>query len=312
MRSIRIASLVPCAAIALLSGCSIRQMAIDMVADAVSSSGGVFTTDEDVELVGDAIPFGLKMYESLLAQTPRHRGLLLSTAGGFTQYAYGFVQQEADRCDEADVPRARELRRRARRLFLRSRDYAFRGLEVEHPGFRARLRADPAKALAETTKEDVPFLYWAGVSWAAALAAVKDDWDLVADLPTAGEMVKRVLSLDEGFDGGAAHEFLINFEGSRSAAMGGSVERARVHYARAVELSGGKRASPHLTLAESVSVGEQNLVEYRKLLAATLAVDPDAVPEQRLANTIAQRRARWLETRIADRFLDFEPEEKKP
>jgi predicted anti-sigma-YlaC factor YlaD len=292
-------------------GCSIREMALNAVADALSETGDVFGRDDVPELVRDATPFGLKTYESILDGVPQHRGLLLATASGFAQYAYAFVVLEADRVEDQDLAQARELRRRAKKLFLRGRDYALRGLEAEHPGFAAALKKDPDAALAEATKDDAGLLYWAGACWAGALVATKDDLDLVAELPIAGKLVERCLALDETFGNGAAHEFMISFEGSRSEAMGGSPKRARDHYRRALEISGGKRASVPLALAESVVIRDQNLAEFRALVDAALAVDPDAVPSQRLANILAQRRAAWLKTKVSDLFLNAEPEEVK-
>ena len=291
------------------TGC--QTFILNKVADALSETGDVFGRDDVPELVRDATPFGLKTYESILDGVPEHRGLLLATASGFAQYAYAFVVLEADRIEAQALDQARELRRRAKRLFLRGRDYALRGLEADHPGFTAALRKDPAAALAETTKDDAGFLYWAGACWAGALVATKDDLALVAELPLAGALVARVLELDETYGGGAAHEFMISFEGSRSEAMGGSPQRAREHYRRALEISKGKRASVPLALAESVVVRDQNAPEFLSLLDAALAVDPDADPPQRLANILAQRRAQWLKTRIPDLFLEAEPEEVK-
>jgi len=294
-----------------LSGCSLRSMALNSVADALSGTGDVFARDEDPELVRDAIPFGLKTYESILAELPDHRGLLLATASGFTQYAYAFVILEAEKVEDGDLARARELRLRARKLFIRGRNYAIHGLEVSHPDFLRRLKDNPTRALSDTTAEDVPLLYWAGASWGAALMSGKDDLNLVAELPLAGALVERVLQLDETYDGGAAHEFMISYEGGRSEAMGGSAKRAREHYRRALELSGSKRASVPLALAETVSVQEQNLAEFRSLCAAAKAVNPDEVPSNRLVNILARRRAVLLESRIPELFLDAPAEEKK-
>ncbi|MFQ5538710.1 MAG: TRAP transporter TatT component family protein, partial [Gemmatimonadota bacterium] len=282
--------------------------AVNLVGNALAGSGGVYASDDDPELVRDAIPFGLKTYESLLAVSPEHRGLLLAAASGFTAYAY-LLQEEADRIEATDLSRGRELRARARKLYLRGRDYALRGLEVDHPSFTATLHSARAAGLALTTEEDVPFLYWAGAAWAGALTAAKDDLDLLAELPIAGALVGRVLELDERYELGAAHEFFISYEGSRP---GGSVSRARGHYRRALEISGGQRASVHLALAEAVTIREQNLAEFRALIAAALAVDPDKVPSLRLTNTIARRRARWLNSRIPHLFLEAgQTEEKK-
>ena len=119
-------------------------------------------------------------------------------------------------------------------------------------------------------------------------------------------MVGRVIELDEAYEGGAAHEFFIAYEGGRP---GGSAGRAREHYVRALELSGGARASVHLALAEAVATRQQDLAEFRGLIGAALAIDPDLRPELRLVNTIAQKRARWLESRIPDLFLEASDEE---
>jgi predicted anti-sigma-YlaC factor YlaD len=283
-----------------LPACSPKLVAVNILGDALAGGGGVYVSDEDPELIREAIPFGLKTYEALLDVSPEHRGLLLSAASGFTAYAY-LIQDEADRLDENDLSRARMLRARAHRLYLRGRDYALRGLEVRHPALIAKLRQDSSSALVLTTMEDVPYLYWAGASWAGALTAAKDNLHLLAELPMSGALVGRVLELDETYDLGAPHEFFIAYEGGRP---GGSASRAREHYRRALEISGGQRASVHLALAEGVVIREQNLEEFRALIVAALAVDPDRVPSLRLANTIARRRARWLETRIPELFVE--------
>jgi predicted anti-sigma-YlaC factor YlaD len=288
----------------VLSGCSAKRTVVNLVGHALITSSDVWTSDDDVELIRDALPFGLKTYESLLAASPHHRGLLLAAGSGFTQYAYAFVQGEAERLAETEIERARALQARAHKLYLRGRDYALRGLDVAHAGFTAMLRTDRTAALARTTPDDMPFLYWAGVAWAGALTAAKDDLQLLAEVSIAAALVQRVLELDETYDRGAAHEFFIVYEGSRPVAMGGSPARARAHYQRAVALSGGQRASVHVALAETVAVREQNVVEFRSLLEAALAVDPDGVPTLRLANLLAQRRARWLTARIPDLFIE--------
>jgi predicted anti-sigma-YlaC factor YlaD len=291
------------------TGC-VKTIALNAVADGLSGQGSVFSGDDDPELVREAIPFGLKTYESILAELPDHRGLLLSTGSGFTQYAYAFIMEDADRIDADDVGKARELRARAKKLFLRGREYALRGLELDHPGFREKLKKEREDALAGLTKDDVPFLYWTGASWAAALMAEKGDLGLLVDLNLAGSLVAKAIELDPSYNSGAAHEFMISFEGSRPESAGGSPARAREHYAKALELSGGKRASVHTALAEAVCIRAQNLKEFRDLIAKTLAVDPDADPANRLVNVLARRRAQWLLGRVPDLFLEAEEENK--
>ena len=138
----------------------------------------------------------------------------------------------------------------------------------------------------------------------AAIALNKTDTELGADLPQVEVLMRRALELDEGYDLGAIHDFFIAYEGGRPAAAGGSVERARASLGRALQLSKGRRAAPLVAFAETVDVGLQNRAEFVKLLNQALAIDVNALPEQRLANVIAQRRAQWLLARMDRLFVE--------
>ncbi len=287
----------------LASGCSLKRMAVNKLGNALAGSGGTFASDDDPDLVKAAVPFSLKLIEGLLAENPAHQGLLFAAASGFTQYAYAFVQQDADELEDKDVTAAQALRVRSRRLYLRARNYGLRGLEVRHPRFADRVRRDTASVLQSCRTGDVPLLYWTAVSWAAAVSVSKDDPDLIGDLPVAEAMMDRALALQEDFDHGAIHAFLITYEMSRQGGEGDPATRARKHFDRAVELSGGQLAGPFVALAESVSVQQQNVAEFKTLLERALAVPVDARPEWRLANLVMQRRARWLLARTDELFL---------
>ena len=285
------------------SGCSIRRYAMNQVADALAQSGTTFASDEDPELVKSAIPFSLKLLESLLADNPRHRGLLNAASSGFTQYAYAFVQQDADELEAKDLSAAEALRTRARRLYLRAQKYGLRGLETKHPGFTQRLLADPKAAVAQLTKAEVPTTYWTAVSWAAAISLSKDNPELVGQVPAMEALMDRALELDESFSGGAIHSFLITYEMSRRGLTGDPVLRSRKHFAQAVALSQGKEASPYVALAEAVTIQKQDLKEFESLLNQALAVNANANPDTRLVNLVMQRRARWLLAQKAELFL---------
>ena len=71
-----------------------------------------------------------------------------------------------------------------------------------------------------------------------------------------------------------------------------------------MQLSGGRRAAPLVSFAETVDVAIQDRVEFKKLLDQALAINIDDAPDQRLSNIIAQRRARWLLGRMDRLFLD--------
>jgi predicted anti-sigma-YlaC factor YlaD len=282
-----------------LAGCSIKRLAIDSLGDAMADGSDVYAMDEDPDLIRDALPFALKTIEELLAESPENEKLLLAAASGFAGYAY-LLQQEADILGDERLAEARRMRQRASRLFIRGRDYALRGLDLSYPGFLDELRQDPASTLALTGRKDAALLYWAGVSWAGAVSSDTSNLDLVADLPMAAALMRRVLDVDEGFDDGSAHDFFVAYEAGRP---GGDVEAARRHFDRALELSGGKRAGLYVAWAESVAAPQQDLTLFRHLLDLALSIDAEREPTLRLVNVLAQRRARWLQTHIADIFI---------
>jgi predicted anti-sigma-YlaC factor YlaD len=281
----------------------VRSLAVNKIGDALAETGQNFASDEDPELVGDAIPFGLKTMEGLLESAPRHEGLLLAASSGFVQYAYGWVQMEADFVEARDLARATELRDRARKLFLRARGYGLRGLEVDFPGLGEALARDPKAALAGTKKEHVPLLYWTAMGWAGAMSLKVNDSDVTADQPIVEALARRALELEPCWGLGSIHEFFVSWEAGRSS-VGGSVDRARDHYEKALACAGGRRAFPYLTWAESVSVAKQDKAQFQELLEKALAIDVSRPDDQRLANLLAQKRARWQLGRLDELFIE--------
>jgi predicted anti-sigma-YlaC factor YlaD len=285
------------------TGCSVKRFAINKLGDSLANSGTTYAADDDPDLVGQALPFSLKLVEGLLAESPQHRGLLFTAASGFTEYAYAYVQQDADIAESESLDKATALRARARRLYLRARDYGLRGLDARYRTFSQALRRDASAAVRMTGKADVPLLYWTAASWASAIAVSKDRPDLVADQLFAEALIDHAYALDPDFDSGAIHGFLISYEPARQGVPGDPLARSRLHFDRQVALTRGQLASPFVSLAETVSVQKQDRAEFEALVKRALAVDADARPEWRLQNLIVQRRARWLLEREDDLFV---------
>jgi len=283
-------------------GCSVKKFAINRLGDSLANSGTTYTADDDPELVGQALPFSLKLVESLLAESPVHRGLLFAATSGFTAYAYAYVQQDADRMETEDLERAGALRRRAARLYLRARDYGLRGLEIRYPRFSQALKRDAKSTVRAAKRDDVPLLYWTAAAWVSAISVSRENPDLLADQPVAEALIDRALELNPDFDSGAIHGFLISYEPARQGRSGNPTARSREHFDRQVALTHGQLAAPFVSLAEAVTVQTQDRNEFELLLKRALAVNPDERPEWRLQNLIVQRRARWLLARADDLF----------
>ncbi|HEY3383951.1 MAG TPA: TRAP transporter TatT component family protein [Vicinamibacterales bacterium] len=285
-----------------LPGCSIKKMAINTVGNTLADSGSTFAADDDPELVAAAVPFGLKTIEGLLAQAPNHRGLLFAACSGFTQYAYAFVQQPADYIEAKDLDQATAMRARAKKLFVRARDYGLRGFDVEFPGFSGRIRKDTDGELQRLKKEHVPLLYYTGAAWAAAFAIDVTDSQLATDQTIIEKLMRRALALDEGWGAGSLHDFFISWEAAHVSG-GGTLEKAKEHFDRSRQLSAGQRVSPLVSYAESVLLATRDRKAFEALLNEAIEFDiAKAPPDQKLPNVLAQRRARWLLSRTDDLF----------
>lgn len=287
----------------LLNGCFIKSMAIDSVADGLAGQGDTWSSDNDPVLVGDAVPFSLKFMESILAATPRHVGLLTTLAKSFTEYSYAYVQSNAEYIQDENYAQSKEMKLRAKKLYVRARDYGLRGLDARYGHFSDLIEKDPKAAAAKVKKEDVDLLYWTGVSWLAAISLGKDDPELVSDVPQGEALIYRAYELDPDYDDGSLHDFLITYEGSRPVLMGGSIKKAKEHFEAALKLNKGMSASTYVNYAEAVDEKEQNREEFVEMLDKALAIDVDKKPSSRLVNLITQKRARWLLSKVDTLFV---------
>jgi hypothetical protein len=218
-----------CAAVLVLTtGCSLKTMAVKTVANTLSAPGDVFTRDDDPDLIREATPFALKLYESLLESVPNHVPLLISTCGGFTQYGYAFLEAEADSLDASRRAEATALRERALKHYLRGRGYCLRGMDARFgKGTSAALLQNPEATVAKAKKDDVPLLYWTAASWGAAISLGIDRPDLAVDFPTVRALADRALALDPEWSRGSIHELMITLDSCRRRSGGNTNARPR-------------------------------------------------------------------------------------
>jgi predicted anti-sigma-YlaC factor YlaD len=293
------------AALLVLGGCSINRLAVRAVSDALAAGGGqadAFSTDNDPQLVGDALPFVLKLYDTLLQQDPENEELLLSSGSAYVSYANAFLQTRATMLDQAQFEEREELIARAKNLYIRGRDRVLHALELRYPGFTEDVKSDDPELIAETTVEDVPYLYWTAAGWLGAVSTDPFDMGLSMQAGRAGAVMHRAFELDPDYDNGAIHEFYIAYYAGLPDGLGGSREKSVHHFERAVDLADGAKASPFVALATSVALPEQDIRRFVELMEQALSIDTEAYPQYRLINTIKQKEARFYLDNL-DRFF---------
>ena len=189
---------------------------------------------------------------------------------------------------------------RARRLYLRGRNYGLDALELAYPGFRKSLlsgNAGEAKAaLSGSAKTTCHICTGSGQAGRSRSAPAKDDPQLFGDFGLVGQLMERALELDESFDEARSTSSLcLTTPRDRKIRVAGrhrpKTPRYRAEARRRKTrlpfvLRGGNPASA-AKKAEFVKLLEQ-------IVAADVYSEDPTWKKNRLANIIAQERSRWL------------------
>ncbi|MGR9107580.1 MAG: TRAP transporter TatT component family protein [Gammaproteobacteria bacterium] len=245
---------------------------------------------DDPETVHAGAPAYLLLLDGLVEEDPENTELLLSAARLYGAYAAVFVEDDA----------------RGRRLTLKALTYARRALCIDLTELCAREQkpySDFVEVLPDVGEGDLAVLYTYGASWAGWIEKRGGDWAAVADLPKVEAIMQRVLELDEGYDNGNAHLYLGVIRSQRPPALGGKPEQARVHFERAIELSGGHNLYAKVEFAEHYARLVFDRTLHDRLLNEVLNTDAQAVGFV-LINTLAQQRARELLSTSAEYFQE--------
>ena len=280
------------AAVAGLCACSPQSLLVRAAADQLAGQGQA--DEEDLLLARDASAFYLKLSESVLRQTPGHLALAEAVAGGFTQYAYAFIELEADRIESTDAKAAQRLRKRAARLYARAHRHAMAALEQHRPGFADAL-AGTATAL-QLPADQVGVAYWAAAAWGACIALSKDQPDAVADLPRAIALARLAWARDPDHGDGALASLMGSFEAARP---GGSMRQAEAYFDRAIAASAGRSAGPWVAKAETLALAAGDRADFEAMLRQAISI---ATGHPSLANALMRERAQWLLDSADDRF----------
>lgn len=281
-----------------MSSCSINKMAINAVSNALTGEGGsdVFTGDPDAILVGDALPFAIKMYEALLSANPKHQGLMLSTGSLFIMYANAYVQGPAEMTPVHRYIERERAMERAKQLYSRGYEILYDALDAKYKGFRQASVRDGTlqPILQKCKKNDAGLLYWAVAGGLSAYSIDVMDFNLNANIPNWISMIDRAYELNPDFGGSSIDELYVILYSSLPRALGGDLERAELHFAKALQKTRGGSAGVYVSYAQNISIPAQDYDAFKDCLEKALAIDPDADTSIRLLNVINQNKARWL------------------
>ena len=223
--------------------------------------------------------------------------------------SFGFAFLE-DRMEEAEVAddeaRIEYYRNRATLAYLRGKQVGFEALTLEEDGDGGAAGAygrgiDAWRSYLQQfdDQEQAGMVFWLGYNWARHISLNKEDPDVLADLPFAIACFERVFALDPTFNNYAPYVAMGSYYARTSVALGGEPVRAREMFETAIARTGGNFLTYKVMMARVYAVMVQDRALYTRLLQEVIDAG-DVMPEQRLANQIAKRRARRYLAQIDD------------
>jgi len=230
-----------------ISGCSAKHVAVDQVASMVDAGMAAFEADDDMEMLKAAFPGNIKLLEALLVNQPDNYNMHVLLARLYGSYAFAFPETEMEVAglaeeEEESGPDPTVLRAAADRYYQKGAAYALRALELKHPGISKRLRDKDlsSESIMGLGAGDVPALFWYGFNIGAHVNLNKNSVRALAQAHLAVKAMQRVIELDPTYYHGGAHLFFMAWYGSRSPMMGGSQDKAKMHYQSVQAISGSK------------------------------------------------------------------------
>ena len=243
----------------------------------------------DVVLVRQGIPSYLMLIDGMLQSYPENRDLLLAGAQAYASYASVLEEDEQDR---------------AAYLSERAKQYALKALELTPP-FKGAL-GQPLEVFQErlgrTGKKHVPTLFWVGNIWGGWIAAGSEGPAAMADLPWVEALMERTLELDPGFYYGGPHLFKAILLSARPEQFGGNLKKAGEHFKKAMDYGQGKFFMTQVYYAEYYARQTLDRDLFVSTLKKVLETSARIEPDLTLANTLAQRKAQKLLSRVDEFF----------
>ena len=276
-------------ALLLLSGC-IQQIALNSMGQIMDNGFAVLNEEQDLDIAEKSIASDLKLLEAVMRSDPDNERFLLLASMGYSSYALGFVE-------DSSVDRAKIF-------YLRGKNYGLKIL-LRNKAFAAAQEKSIQEftaALKTFSKDDVPAIFWTAIGWGSYISWSLTDPSAIGDLPKVEAMMNFVVENDPSFFYGGAHFFLGTLYGSRPKILGGDTGISRKHFEECLKINEGKFLMADVYYARSLAVQLQDRELFENLLTRVDSTSIDVLPEGRLSNAIAKKKARALRAKIDELF----------
>ena len=266
----------------LFQSCSVDRLVIRQVGGVLDYGVLALYEETDLKLAEQSLASNIKLLEGLIKGDPENEHLLLLTAQALSGYALGFAEDEEPE--------------RAKRFYLRARDYGLRVLRQDRT-FQENEKSnldDFTLAINQLDMEYLPAIFWTAFSWAGWANLSIDNPRALIELPKVQVMMQRVLDLDETFFHASAHLFFGSIWGTKPPMLGGDLQKAKGHFDRNIEITEGKFLISYVYYARYYAakvLDETLLDEFITKIEDTPA---EVLPGFQFLNTIAKKKVKYL------------------
>ncbi|MFO0601628.1 MAG: TRAP transporter TatT component family protein [Polyangiales bacterium] len=294
-------------------GCMTR-LAANSTVKIMGQAAPAVNTFADPYMAEGAIPYSIAQSEGLMLVIPDNVPLRVNLMRTYGSYGFAFLE---DRMEQAEVEdneeRANHYRSRAVLAFQRAREIGLQTMTLEEDGdggaeAAVRRGIDGWKAYLRRFDDDeqTALVFWTGYAWARYINLTKDNPDSLADLPFAIACFERAFELDHTFNNYAPHVAMAGYYARAAPSLGGQPEDSRREFEAAINATQRHFLTYLVMQARMYAVMVQDRALFRRLLEEVINAG-DVMPEQRLANQIAKRRAARYLAQIDDLFGPEEP-----
>lgn len=272
----------------LVSCATFRTMGVNAIAPSFNEIIESAYKMNDSLILKEGIPSNIILLEGLLGFSPDNRDLLALTAQAYCSYALGFIE-------DTDPERAKKL-------YLRGRDFGLRALKVNKK-FRkiVNKEKDFKKAAAVLDEEYIPDLFWTGFCWASWLNLSKKDPVALYDISNIVALMERVKDLDGKYFNGGPHLFFAMYYSGLPVPMGGP-EKAQAEFDKVFEITGGKFLMAKAFYARFYATIIKDEELFDKTIEEILNTPSDIDPNLAVMNEIAKTKARHFRNQRMDFF----------
>jgi hypothetical protein len=235
----------------------------------------------DPELIKEAIPASLLILDGLIEADPENYELLVLASQGYSGYAMAFVEDEDPE--------------RAKKLYLRGRDYGLRAMRLCRKFRKALDKNEPMEVALKKLDEDfVPAMFWTVSNWAAYINLSRKETSALFEISDVTALMERLRELNPEYFYGGVHLLYALYYANQPALTGGGPEKAKEEFEKVFKISDNKFLLAHVMFAKFYAVPLKDESLFDSELNLVLSTPSDVLPESVFMNEVAKIKAKKL------------------